>query len=51
MSYDAQKAYCAKISSLRCYLMMPILSPNVLIETEIRIEATQLTRKIVTALL
>ena len=30
MSDDAQKAYCAKRSSLRCYSMVPSLSPNVL---------------------
>ena len=30
MSNDAQKAYCAKISSLRWYSMVPNLSPNVL---------------------
>ena len=29
ISYDAQKAYCAKRSSLRCYTMVPTLSPNV----------------------
>ena len=29
MSYDAQKAYCAKRSSLRCYPMVPTLLPNV----------------------
>ena len=28
--YDAQKAYCAKRSSLRCYSMVPTLFPNVL---------------------
>ena len=30
ISYDAQKAYCAKRSSLRCYSMAPTLFPNVL---------------------
>ena len=30
ISCDAQKAYCAKWSSLRCYSMMPTLSLNVL---------------------
>ena len=30
LSYDAQKAYCAKKSSLRCYSTVPTLFPDIL---------------------
>ena len=30
ISFDAQKAYCAKTSSLRCHSMVPTLSPYVI---------------------